>query len=231
MTKNINLSVISQQLINTWNNNKEPYLVKYINSKYLYLNNAFRKLINLPDNIDIIGLTDADISSVSYFLHQDYIKLEKKVHKELRRVSSVESHIFHSNNPREIYICDRTPLFDNEHKLFAVSFHFSLYSNFSSNYYIDNQLPSMINIQDPDPEINMTSEEIATLTLFSHLMTPEEIATLLDLDNEDVSEYLTNICFKLKASSLDELSEYCQEHQFNSNVPDKLMPQGTHELT
>lgn len=78
MTKNINLSVISQQLINTWNNNKEPYIVKDINSKYLYLNNAFRKLINLPDNIDIIGLTDADISSVSYFLHQDYIKLEKK---------------------------------------------------------------------------------------------------------------------------------------------------------
>ncbi|VFS50996.1 Uncharacterised protein [Moellerella wisconsensis] len=70
MTKNINLSVISQQLINTWNNNQEPYSVKDINSKYLYLNNAFRKLINLPDHIDIIGLTDADISSVSYF----YIK-------------------------------------------------------------------------------------------------------------------------------------------------------------
>ncbi len=225
---NKNSDLISQQLINTWENNQDPYTLKDINSKYLYANIAFYKLINLSDDFNIIGLTDYDIPNAVCFLQKNYIKLERKVFETQKRVSSIESHIFNQNRERQIYLCDRTPIFNDNNQLFALSFHYSPYMDFSSNYYINEIIPNQVNRENKHANIN--SEEIEILSLFSHSMTMEEISQLLDIEEEKIEVLLLTLCQRFNLETLDELMDYCITRRLHSNIPEKIMPKGTHEL-
>ncbi|EEQ12841.1 LuxR family transcription regulatory protein, partial [Yersinia frederiksenii ATCC 33641] len=79
-------------LIRFWEHSSEPWGIKDNQSKFIYANNRFNKLLDLPDKYNVEGRSDGELPTPISEFEVEFQEHDRKVELLQDRITSVEVH-------------------------------------------------------------------------------------------------------------------------------------------
>ncbi|WP_339385121.1 helix-turn-helix transcriptional regulator [Xenorhabdus japonica] len=153
---------------------------------------------------------------------------EQKVIQAMQRVTSMETHLFGKNKVKQIYLCDKCPLFDDNGDCIGITFHMYKTPSFSTSYYYDKATPATLEFTPPDNILTQIEWEILFLILCS--LNEKNIGKELMISTEYVVNYIQSIYQKFNISRDTDLRSFCKEQKFDSYIPERFVTIGSREL-
>ncbi|KAA1175222.1 PAS domain-containing protein [Photorhabdus heterorhabditis] len=219
---------ITPQLIHMWEKSHEPWGAKDLQSRFIYANPAFYQLLNLPEDFDIAGLTTGELPSLMAEYEEESCRQDQKVIQTMQRVTSMETYPFGEHKVKQVYLCDKYPLYDENSNCIGITFHMYKPQNFSTAYYYERTSPATLEFIPPNDILTQTEWEVLFLTLRS--MDEESISEALMMNTEDVVNHIQSIYQKFNLSFHIKLKDFCKEHKLDLYVPERFVTVGNKEL-
>ncbi|TDB51550.1 PAS domain-containing protein [Photorhabdus luminescens] len=101
---------ITPQLTLMWDKSNEPWGARDHQSRFIYTNDAFYQLLNLPEDFDIIELSMGELPSPIAEYTEELHRQDQKAIQTMQSVTSLETHKFSEHQVKQTYICDKFPL-------------------------------------------------------------------------------------------------------------------------
>ncbi|OCQ51128.1 transcriptional regulator MalT [Photorhabdus australis subsp. thailandensis] len=219
---------ITPQLIYTWERSDEPWGAKDLQSRFIYANSAFYRLLNLPEDFDITGLSVSELPSPIAEYEKEFSRQDQKVIQTMQRVTSLETHPVGENRVKQTYLCNKYPLCDEKGDCIGVTFHIYKTQDFSVSYYYEKTLPATLKFIPPNDILTQTEWEVLFLTLRS--VDEERISEELTMSTDDVVNHIQSIYQKFNLPKHKELTDFCKENKFDLYVPERFIAIGSIEL-
>ncbi|CNI91883.1 helix-turn-helix transcriptional regulator [Yersinia bercovieri] len=211
------LSQSLEMLIQFWEHSSEPWAIKDNQSRFIYANPRFNKVINLPAKYNVEGRLDGEMpSSVSAF-QDEFQHQDRQVELLQDRITSVEIHCHDGLPYFKPYFCDKYPLIDENGISQGTFFH--------GRPMVDIYLTFLAKIKAPTsliftpPSDLFTKREWEVLFYILHAYTSPEIAKKLFLSPRTVCNITQSIYKKVGVTSKRQIIEYCYENKINNYVP------------
>ncbi|OWO84028.1 LuxR family transcriptional regulator [Photorhabdus luminescens] len=220
---------ITPQLIHMWENSDEPWGAKDLQSRFIYANSAFYQLLNLPEDLDITGLSTGELPSPIAEYEKEFHRQDQKVIQTMQRVTSLETHPFEEHKIKQIYLCNKYPLCDEDGNCIGIIFHMCKTQNFSTAYYYEKTPPATLEFIAPNDKLTQTEWEVLFLTLRS--LDEEKIGEELMISTEDVVNHLQSIYQKFNLPLHAELKDFCRENKLDLYIPARFVTIGSLELS
>ncbi|MBS0057008.1 helix-turn-helix transcriptional regulator [Yersinia sp. Marseille-Q3913] len=206
-----------EMLIRFWEHSSEPWAIKDNQSKFIYANPRFNKVVNLPDKYNVEGRLDGEMpSSVSEF-QDEFQKHDRQVELSQERITSVEIHCHDGLPYFKPYFCDKYPLINEDGVSQGTVFH--------GRPVTDTILTRLTKIKVPTsliftpPSDFFTKREWEVLFYLLHAYTSPEIAKKLFLSPRTVCNITQSIYKKAGVTSKRQIIEYCYENKISNYVP------------
>ncbi|PQQ35563.1 LuxR family transcriptional regulator [Photorhabdus luminescens] len=219
---------ITPQLINMWKKSNESWDAKDCQSRFIYANPAFYQLLNLSEDFDIIGCSMGELPSPIAEYAEEFHRQEQKAIQTMQRITSLETHQFRENHVKQTYICDKSPLFDENNDCIGIFFHMYKAQDFSVSYYYERISPSILEFIPPNNILTQTEWEVLFLTLRSQ--DEDKIGEELMISPEDVVNHIQSIYQKFNLPLHAELKDFCRENELDIYIPARFVTIGSLEL-
>ncbi|WP_340611007.1 helix-turn-helix transcriptional regulator [Xenorhabdus bharatensis] len=211
------MSQITPQLTKMWDKSHESWFVKDINLRFIYANKTFIKLNKLPDNFDIRGYQEKELSTQLSDLSNLFEEHDRKTLQSMQRVSSIGAYF--QDNPHQLkpYFCEKYPLMSEDNQCMGIICHIKEISHFSVHHYIKNNSSISINLNPPNKIL--TEKEWLIIFLFCRGINNKYIANKLKISYRTLEKYFKIIYEKLSINSIIELKELCERNNYDLYVP------------
>jgi DNA-binding CsgD family transcriptional regulator len=211
------LSNALEVLIQFWGKSSEPWAIKDNQSRYVYVNNRFKRLYNLPGNYCLEGLVEGEIPSPVTEFQDEFHRQDRQVELLQDRLTAIDIHEYFGLSYLTPYFSDKYPLIDKNGVSQGVIFH--------SRPAYDIILTRLNKIKTPTslvftpPSAVFTRREWEVLFYILHNLSSNEIAKKIHLSPRVICNVTQDIYRKASVNSKLQLIEHCYENKINNYVP------------
>ncbi|WP_445374234.1 helix-turn-helix transcriptional regulator [Photorhabdus tasmaniensis] len=213
--------IISSQVINTMQQNNEPWGIKDQNPCWVYGNLAFKHIQNIPYSFDYKRFFYAEISWNGAEFAKEFMNHDKGVITKGQRVCSLETHIFGKDKFLSSHFCEKYPLYNNEKECIGVIFHGWKAQDFSLTRLYHGKLPASIMLQPPTNLFTQREWDIIFLSLQKY--TSKQMGRILNISCRTVETHMARIYKKIGINSCYQLEEYCRLNDYDLYVSERFV--------
>lgn len=98
----------------------EPWGIKYVDSRHVYLNKHARIYTNTPENFSFEGCFDSEFPAEWHCLHDDLVRHDQETMKKQCSTSVLEIHCWNGSTKPLPYISEKTPIINNNNVCIGV---------------------------------------------------------------------------------------------------------------
>lgn len=215
--------ILPNMLTSTLNQLHDPYVIKDLNSRYIYANHAVAKLFGLRSPDHMLAKQENEIESrltenkniVDEWQNQDRLVVQSK-----KLFTMLEIHPQQTDKP---YIIRKLPFFDDYDQCIGIVMYSRSIENFNLNKYIKINAPSSLLLNKPDEFFSEPECEFVFLKL--QRMSNKEIATVLQLSYAAVDEQIGKIYEKCDVTHTDDFIEFCERRNYHRYLPESFIQQ------
>ncbi|NHB98306.1 helix-turn-helix transcriptional regulator [Photorhabdus stackebrandtii] len=213
--------VISPQVINTMQQNNESWGIKDQNSCWIYGNQTFKYIQNLPHSFDYEGFFDDEIPWDSYEFAKEFRNHDKSAMTKGQRVCSLETHWYRKDKFLVSHFCEKHPIYNDKKECIGVIFHEWEAQYFSLTRLYHGKLPASIIFQPPTDLFTQPGWDIIFLSLQKY--TSKQMNQILNITYRTVEIHMARIYKKIGINSCYQLGEYCRLNDYNLYMPERFV--------
>lgn len=205
--------------IRFWENSNEPYGVKDLKSQFIYANQAFKDMLNLPLRFNLEGKLDSEMPAKTSEFADFFQQHDRIVEQTKKRISSLETHPFGREKLWQSYIFEKMPLYDENNEVAGTIFH-ARKPDFLPQLFLTNEQSSVFLTP---PDFKITHREWEVLFLYCHRLTHKYIANQLKISIRTVESHIQSVKKKFNLGSKKEVIDFFYEHGWNNYIPPNLI--------
>jgi len=217
-------SVLPAQLLMLWESSQEPWGVKDIDSKYIYANRAYYRLLKInPRTFCIVGHFDDELPSPIAEFASHFQQHDRQTIQHQDRLCSIEIHPYEADQLMRPYYFDKYPLYEEHTRLcIGTIFHARKVENLLLKKQLLSRAKPGYFLFYP-PENVFTEKELEVIFCVLQNMSSKLIALHLGVSRRTVENKLQVIYRKAGTNSLSQFSEYCHHKNYDHYIPQKLL--------
>lgn len=216
----ISIELIKQHIY-SWERSHDPWGAKDSDHRFIYANQAYLELLNLPNGCDIKGRLENELRSIKSNLKDEFSTHERMVEECGDRVTSLEVNFFGKNRELQPYFFDKIPLFSFNGSFVGTIIHGRKAKIYSPDILITDDLPNSLYFEMPVSSFTKREWDIAFFLLRG--LSYNLIAKELNLSIRTVRNNVQRMFVKSNVKSIDDLIEYCKQRSFNYYYPPKYL--------
>ncbi|ADU71475.1 PAS and helix-turn-helix domain-containing protein [Pantoea sp. At-9b] len=208
-------------MIPIWNRCDEPWGVKDESSRFVYVNDSFLKLLNLPLNYKIAGMLHENMPSETAKFARQFQENDKLVASTLKRVTSIETHPFGESQKISSYLFDKIPLFNKDNEYIGNMFHGRKFEILDINLFYTNKLSGAVTFYSPSALLTDREWDVVFLKLRGE--NNKEISRILKISRRTVEKIISSIYDKCEVSSWSALRGFLIRNGYDNFIPGKFI--------
>ncbi|WP_156293911.1 helix-turn-helix transcriptional regulator [Serratia oryzae] len=202
----------------------EPWGIKDLSSRHIYMNKAAYFYTNTPFNFDIEGKLDDEFPVDWAELASDLKEHDRRTKGARERVTVIETHYWYGKDYLMPFISEKLPIYADQEGLIGVMWNARQLDTLSPLKYINQQKPSVLTT-DTHTQI-FTPSELDIIFLMLQRYSTKEIAKLYDLSSKTIENRIYNIYQKADVHTLQQFEEFCQHTGLDNYIPGRLLTKG-----
>lgn len=202
----------------------EPWGIKDLASRHLYMNQAAFRYTHTPVSFEIEGRLDEEFPADWTDCAGAMIEHDKKTELMQSRVTVIETHYWYGRDSLMPFICEKLPIFNDEKQVIGVLWNAKPLNTLSPLIYINQQKPSVLTTEVPDSIF--TRAELDIIFLMLQRLSTKEMAIIYNISPKTIENRVYSIYQKAEVHTLRQFEEYCKEASLNNYIPDRLMEKG-----
>lgn len=214
-------SGLAASLIHTMEKLHEPCGAKDLQSRFVYANPAYYRLLDLPRGFDISGRTDDELPAPTSEFAPEFQAHDRLVEMLEQRKSSLEIHEFGHEKRLSAYFFDKTPMYNDDGLVTGTYFYGRLAEHLSLRFYSTGGKPESLILTAPDNIF--TDKEWELIFLLRQHYPLRECSSILGINLSAVSARLGRIYDKLGVRTVNSLIEYIRCNNWHTYVPGRFI--------
>lgn len=202
----------------------EPWGIKDLSSRHIYMNKAAYLYTNTPLNFDISGKLDAEFPADWTEFAPDFQEHDRKTEGTRDRVAVIETHYWYGGDSLVPFVSEKLPIYNDKEELVGTMWNARPLDSLSPLKYINQQKPSVLTTEVSIQTFTQSELDIIFLMLQRH--TNKEISRLYNVSNKTIENRIYNIYQKADVHTLQQFEEYCKLVHLDSYIPVRLIEKG-----
>ncbi|WP_411705933.1 helix-turn-helix transcriptional regulator [Edaphovirga cremea] len=202
----------------------EPWGIKDLDSRHIYMNEASYLYTNTPLNFEVEGKLDDEFPAHWNEFASDLIEHDKRTEVSQSRVTVIETHYWYGKDSLTPFISEKLPIYNDRKEVIGVMWNAKPFNTLSPLKYINQQKPSILST-----EINndtFTKAELDVIFLMLQRLSVKEIAKIYNISSKTIENRIYNIYQKSDVHSLQQFEEFCKFAHLDNYIPDRLLAKG-----
>ncbi|WP_075339122.1 helix-turn-helix transcriptional regulator [Yersinia enterocolitica] len=216
----ISIELITQH-ISSWERSHDPWGAKDCNYRFIYANQAYLELLNIPTGYDIRGCLEHDLRLIVSNLKDEYNAHERKVQELGDRVSCLEVNFFGRDRVLQPYFFDKMPFFDSSGSFSGTIIHGRKAEIYSHNLLLSDDSPRSLYFNVPNS--SFTKREWDIIYFLLRGLSYSLIAQELNLSIRTVKNNVQRLFVKSNVKSVDALVSSFKECSYEYYFPSKYL--------
>lgn len=215
--------ILPKILTNTLDQLHDPYVIKDLDSRYIYANRAVAKLAGVRSPENMLCKQDGEIQSrltQNLSIVDEWQNQDRLVAQNEKVITTLEIHLQTVQYP---YIVRKLPFYNESDQCVGIVMYSRSIENFNLNKYIKINAPSSLLLNKPDEFFSESECEFVFLKL--QRMSNKEIATVLQLSYAAVDEQIGKIYEKCDVTHTDDFNEFCERRNYHRYLPERFIQQ------
>ncbi len=213
-------------IITVLDNLREPWGIKDLDSKHIYMNSAAYAYTNTPKNFNVEGRLDAEFPVGWADFADDMVEHDRRTEQaDGERVIVIETYNWFDSRELVPYQCEKIPLFSEEKEMIGTLW---------TSHPIRTLSPVYLSAKQRTPvewttsyEGPFSATEMETLFLLLCQFTKEEIAARQNLSKRTIDNRIQRMYQKVGVHNLRQFEEYCYQNNLHGYIPPNLLVKGT----
>lgn len=213
-----------QGLIAMMEHLSDPWGIKDLGSRHIYMNKAAYLYTNTPLSFDIAGKRDNEFPADWADCADDFIEHDKMTEMSRDRVAVIETHYWYGKDSLTPFISEKLPIYNDKKQVFGVMWNAKPLNTLTPLTYINQQKPSVLTT-----EVNnsiFTQSELDVIFLMLQRLSVKEIAKIYNISTKTIENRIYNIYQKSDVHTLQQFEEFCKYARLDSYIPDRLIAKG-----
>lgn len=200
---------------------QEPCGIKDKSSTFIYANQAYHELLNLPAGYSVTGRKDGELPAPTSEYAGLFQAHDRLVEKTEKRRSSLEIHRFGKERQLSAYFFDKTPFPNEKGEIIGTFFHGRRTVHLPLDFYITGEKAGSLLLTRPD-NIFTDFEWIVAFFLRTNL-SQKEIANKLGRSSGHIKNTIAQIYEKSGVNSTKMFVDYLHANNWHNYVPEQLL--------
>jgi len=202
----------------------DPWGIKDLESRHIYMNHAAYLYTNTPLSFDIAGKRDDEFPADWADCADDFIEHDKMTEMSRDRVAVIETHYWYGKDSLTPFISEKLPIYNDKKQVFGVMWNAKPLNTLSPLKYINQQKPSVLTT-DVNSSI-FTQAELDVIFLMLQRLSVKEIAKIYNISTKTIENRIYNIYQKSDVHTQQQFEEFCKYARLDSYIPDRLIAKG-----
>ncbi len=202
----------------------EPWGIKDLYSRHIYMNRAAYLYTNTPLDFDVAGKFDDEFPAGWAELAPQLKEHDRRAERARQRVAVIETHYWYGKNSLTPYISEKLPVYNDKGKLLGTMWNARLLDTRSPLTYINQQKTSFLTT-----EANtrlFTQSELDIIFFMLQRYTTKEIAKLYNLSRKTIENRIYSIYQKAGVHTIQQFEAFCQQNALDNYIPVRLIKKG-----
>lgn len=214
---------IPLEIIHAFNNSVEPRGIKDAESRFMYLNDAHRKLLGLETTEEILGKSYEEVKLPFVGLSERSRQHEIMVMDGRRLIRSLEIFPF-AEGDFEAYIFERAPFYNKEGEVIGTAFSGRQVNKYLPLEFITKLPVGTISIFEfEDPLQILTEREWEIIYLLCKGFNRAAVAKKLNISEDWTKKCIKSVYERLDVHSVDELTTHALKRGWLTTIPKRLL--------
>lgn len=212
---------IPQALISLLDQMPDPFSIKNLDSRYLYVNPAALRLFDVKKPDDVVGKLDNEIKSKLVEFDnaaEEFQRGDRDVFRTRQTLSTLEIHPLAVDYP---YLGHRIPWKNEEGRCIGVMAYTRKLEVYTLNDFVNGHMPGSLLLNKPDEFFTERECEIMFYRLQG--LKTKEVAERLNLAEKTISNYMQLLYEKSGVSHFDEFKEFCKKKNYDRYLPRRFI--------
>ncbi len=199
----------------------DPFSIKNLDSRYLYVNPAALRLFDVKHPDDVVGKRDNEIKSRLVEFNnaaEEFQRGDRDVFCTRQPLSTLEIHPLAVDYP---YLGNRIPWNNEEGGCIGVMAYTRKLEVFTLHDFVKGHMPGSLLLNKPDEFFTERECEIMFYRLQG--MKTKEVAERLNLAEKTVSNYMQLLYEKAYVNHFDDFKEFCQKRNYHRYLPRRFI--------
>ncbi|MGM3172861.1 helix-turn-helix transcriptional regulator [Dickeya lacustris] len=202
----------------------EPWGIKDINSRHVYMNAEAYRYTNTPACFDIEGRFDEEFPIDWAEFSDKFIEHDRRTEACAERVAVIETHYWFGKSELSPFISEKIPLFTPEKECVGILWNARPMGTLSPLIHIHKRKPSILKT---DATTHLfTRAELDTLFLLLRRFSSKEIARQFNLSSRTIENRIQSMYQKAGVNSFSQFEEFCYQQGLDSFIPASLLTKG-----
>lgn len=189
--------------------------------QYVAVNNAFLKLLKLPDNYPILGKTLDELPTSLAYLSRNIHRQEELVMRHREKFSSIITHPVGDNNSLHALCFDTTPYYNDHGECSGTMLLVRPLDMFCPSYLLEDDVPKPLMYQSPSQFF--TNAEWEVIFLISMKYSRKTMSKILNLSLKAIEHRISNCLQKTGTCCGEDLLRYCRQKNWDTYVPPRFL--------
>ncbi|MFP9230024.1 helix-turn-helix transcriptional regulator [Pectobacterium cacticida] len=202
----------------------EPWGIKDLSSRHLYMNKAAYLYTNTPMHFDIEGRLDDEFPASWAELSDDLKAHDRLTEKSEQRVTVIETHYWYGRKTLTPFVSEKIPIFDENKRCIGTMWNARALDTRSPLIYIDRKKPTTLRTELKNSIF--TQSELDIIFLILQRFPNKEIARKMKLSPKTIENRIYNIYQKAEVHSFPQFEEFCRHVGIDGYIPHSLIEKG-----
>ncbi|QDX30531.1 helix-turn-helix transcriptional regulator [Dickeya poaceiphila] len=213
-------------IITVLDNLREPWGIKDLDSKSIYMNSAAYAYTNTPKNFNVEGKLDAEFPVGWADFADEMVEHDRRtLQANGERVIVIETYNWFDSPELVPYQCEKIPLFSEEKEIIGTLWTSRPIRTLSPVYLSAKQRAPVEWTTSYEGPFSAT--EMETLFLLLCQFSKEEIAARQNLSKRTIDNRIQRMYQKVGVHNLRQFEEYCYQNNLHGYIPPSLLVKGT----
>ncbi|MFS2222191.1 helix-turn-helix transcriptional regulator [Pantoea sp. B65] len=215
--------ILPRMLTRTLDQLPEPYIIKDLESRFIYANQAVAKLFSLRAPDDMLYKQEHEFQSPlteNEFVVDEWQAQDRKIAQVRKPLIMLEMHPGAVDYP---YLVRKVPFYDDNNSCQGVITYCRNLEVFTLKDFVKGNSPGSLLLTKPDDFFTEKECEIIFLKLQG--MTSKEVGNRLHLSSRTVDNRMMRLYNKTGVNHFDDFSEFCEQRNYNRYLPKKFILQ------
>ncbi|UYA59156.1 hypothetical protein NAL19_926 [Pectobacterium sp. F1-1] len=202
----------------------EPWGIKDLSSRHLYMNKAAYLYTGTSEKFDIEGRFDDEFPASWAELSDGLKEHDRLTENSEKRVTVIETHYWYGKKTLTPCISEKTPIFDRNKACIGTMWSARQLDSLSPLVYINQQKPSLL--QTEFATDIFTQAELDIIFLLLQRFSNKEIARKMNVSPKTIENRVYNMYQKTDTHSLQQFEAFCRDLGIDGYIPRSLIEKG-----
>lgn len=213
-------------MIPSWEDLDLPWGAKDLESRFIYANTAYKRLLGLPEHFDLEGRYDSELPAPTSEFAEQFQIHDRVVEADRMRRASLEINEFGPDRELSAYFFDKAPLYDRQKNVLGTTFMGRKAVHLTTDFYLNGGRPNSIILNKPSDAFTDTQWDIIFLLIQRY--SQKEIANRLNMAPKTVNNHISSIYAKVDVTNHIQFIDYIKNHGWANYVPEKYFRDRRH---